>query len=211
MRYTLADCEQPDRPLTREELLRYRKAYGDLRELLCDYKALVERYFCDPLTEESVGRLCDEFYIPTVVSPVKAEKKQKNPYQLKMGKFFSEQQVSSLYDIFVGQEIFEEITQKEVTDFFKGCLKHPLKLNNASKFVFLMHQLSENWLIRSTYQKAIAASEMIVSPKTNTPITQARMSNTLQKVGRCCEGEGLPWKAVIRDSVKCLTDKDGTM
>ena len=211
MRYTLADCEQPDHPLTREELLRYRKAYGDLVELLYDRKALVERYFSVPLTEDSVSRLCDEFYLPTVVSPTKAEKKQKNPYQLKMGKFFSEQQVSSLYDIFVGQEIFEEITQEEVANLFRGSLKHPLKLRNASKFVFLMHQLSENWLIRSTYQKAIAASEMVISPKTNTPITQARMSNTLQKVGRCCDGNSLPWKAVIRDSVKCLTDKDGTM
>lgn len=216
--YARIDCDLADRyrGKARKDHL---KAYGDLMYLLTERKALVEQYFCFPISESSFQKLCNELYCEGHESCGNEDSlaasdaddintdKVHLPYSL--GCDFSDEAISILYKCFVSEGIFKNITEDEIRALFDGTLSTEIKCHWGVRLGYILHQLAVAGLITKQYQAAIARCGYVIAPGCNEPMSAVMLKDAVKRAKVYSEVDNTPWKRTINKDLKRLFELMG--
>lgn len=211
--YARIDCDLSEE-LTGKEKKRHQKAYGDLMYLLSERKALVEQYFCAPISGQGFLELCKSLYLEQasdidsdVISTVSVKTDGNDvemhlPYSLECR--FSEEAISILYHCFVAHYVFKGITKDNIQDLFDSSLSTDIKCFKATRFGYIMHMLAAAGLITNQYQKAIGNCGYIIAPKSDEAMSAASLKQAVMRAKVYEKKDLVSWKLTVNKELNQL-------
>lgn len=187
--YARIDCDRSEE-LYGDEKKTHLKAYGDLMYLLNERKALVEQYFCVPITEESFRKLCNDLYFEGHKESCDACLDEVDTYDINnirvhlpysLGCNFSDEAIKILYNCLVSEAVFKNITEEKVKAFFDGNLSSDIKCFKATRLGYILYQLSDAGVITRQYQKAIGNCGYVILPTSDEPMTAENLKQSVRR------------------------------
>lgn len=147
---------------------------SNVYELLTERFDLIEKYFDkDSFVYEDYVVMVKEF---NTVEKVYDHSKQ-------MG-WFNDDQISLLLNYINKEEkIFvEDITESELKGFFACNLEKPLVAKRLSWFLMLLNALAHDKFLVRGWQKLIAGNGLLMSNKSNKPVTKTAISSNIARM-----------------------------
>lgn len=171
--------------------------------LLTERKALVEQYFCAPISSKAFRQLCNDLYHEgdaTKGNDASASGDAGNdavhlPYSL--GCRFSDEAIRLLFHCLVAHDVFADLTLKKTMELFDGTLTSYIKCKKATRLGFIMHHLSMGGLITNQYQKAIGKCGYIIAPGSDEPMTADMVKQAVKRAKVYAGGKNLPWERTV--------------
>lgn len=187
--------------------------------LLNERKALVEQYFCVPITDESFSELCNDLYFEghesgndgvcheTLNEDYINNVRVHLPYSL--GCNFTDEAMDVLYNCFASHGVFKDFSFESCKSLFNGSLSSEIKCRWGVRFGYIMHQLAVAGLITRQYQAAIERCGYIIAPGSCEPMSAKMLKDAIKRAKVYLDGDNTPWKRTVNIDLKKVFDLMG--